>query len=170
MSLDQDVVLLQGVPTFKVLAPEALRILAISAEQQRLRPGEVLFQAGDAADCGYVVAAGRLEVFSGSPGKRRGTLEALPGALIGETALLLDRPRPATAAAVEASTVMRIPRTTFLRVLESFPEAAVEMRQAFAQRVDALMRALDTVRDRLETPIRPARRGPPQAPGKPPQR
>lgn len=158
MSLDQDVVLLQGVPTFRVLSPEALRILAISAEQRPLAAGEVLFRMGDAADCGYVVMTGRMEVFSERAGKRRTTCETLPGALIGEMALILDRPRPATAVALEPSTVMRIPRTTFLRVLEGFPEAAVELRAAFAERVTGLLRSLDTVRDRLETPIRPVRR------------
>ncbi len=158
MSLDQDVVLLQGVPTFDVLTPDALRILAISAEQRRLAPDEVLFRMGDAADCGYVVMAGRVEVFSERAGKRRNACEALPGALIGEMALILDRPRPATAVALEAATVMRIPRTTFLRVLESFPEAAVALRDKVAARVGTVLKSLDTVRDRLETPIRPVRR------------
>lgn len=158
MSLDQDVVLLQSVPTFRVLPPEALRTLAISAEQRPLAASAVLFRSGEAADCGYVVMSGRLEVYSERAGKRRDVLEARPGTLIGEMALILDRPRPATAVALDASSVMRIPRTTFLRVLEGFPEAAVQMRALLAERVTGLLRSLDTVRDRLETPIRPVRR------------
>ncbi|GGF80638.1 cyclic nucleotide-binding protein [Azorhizobium oxalatiphilum] len=158
MSLEQDVALLRGVPTFRALAPEALRVLAVSAEQRKLAPGELLFRTGDKADGAYVVVSGRMEVYAESGGKRRAGCDVLPGGLIGETALILDRPRPATAAALDAAVVLRIPRATFLRMLESYPDAALEVRRAFAQRVESLLGSLDTVRDKLETPVLPPRR------------
>ncbi|BAF86089.1 cyclic nucleotide-binding protein [Azorhizobium caulinodans ORS 571] len=160
MSLDQDVVLLQSVPTFRALSAEALRALAISVEERRLSPGEVLFRAGEPADCGYVVRTGRIEVFTAKGDRRAQRLEVTPGGLVGEMALILERPRPADAVAIDAATVLRIPRTTFLRVLESFPEAAVELRKLIAQRVETVLRSLDGLRDKLETPVRPpARKG-----------
>ncbi len=158
MSLDQDVVLLQSVNPFRVLPPERCALLAISAEQRSLAAGAVLFRTGDGRRLRLLVMSGRVEVFTERAGKRRETFEAGPGALIGEMALILDRPRPATAVALDACSVMRIPRSTFLRVLEGFPEAAVAMHAAVSARVANLLRSLDTVRDRLETPIRPVRR------------
>ncbi|OZA98405.1 MAG: cyclic nucleotide-binding protein, partial [Rhizobiales bacterium 39-66-18] len=62
MSLEQDVALLQDVPTFDMLTPDALRTLAISADQLRLAAGDILFQEGDLADAGYVLTSGRLEM------------------------------------------------------------------------------------------------------------
>ncbi|MGU3494525.1 cyclic nucleotide-binding domain-containing protein [Xanthobacteraceae bacterium A53D] len=158
MTLDQDVVLLRGVPTFRSLTAEALRALAISAEQRRLKPGEILFRTGEHASGAFVVVSGRLEVYAERDGERQDGVEALAGAIIGETALILEGLRPATAAALEPSVVLRIPRSVFLRTLESFPDAAQDVRKAFAQRVSGLLGALDGVRDRLETPIRPPRR------------
>lgn len=157
MSVEQDVVLLQSVPTFRPLSAEALRALAIGIEDLRLEAGDVLFRAGEPADCGYVVRAGRIEVSAGDGGQRA---ELGPGGLAGEMALILDRPRPADAVALEASTLLRIPRETFLAVLETYPEAAIELRKLIAQRVETVLRALDTLRDKLEKTSGPkARKG-----------
>lgn len=156
MSLEQDVTLLQDVPTFDMLTPDALRTLAISADQLRLAAGDILFREGDLADAGYVLTSGRLEMVEEQGARPRVLCEVLPGALVGESALLIALPRPATARALEASTLLRIPRATFLRVLEGFPEAAVQLRAVFAGRLEATLGALDTLRrEKLEPPVRP---------------
>ena len=83
------------------LEPAALRILAIGAESYRVEPGEVLFAAGDNAEGAYVVQRGS---FSLRP-ERSGEAEVLagPGTLLGESALLAETRRPATATAREDS-------------------------------------------------------------------
>lgn len=157
MSVEQAVEALKGVPTFEVLPDEALRILAISAEEVGLRAGEVLFRTGDAAEEGYVVLGGRLELVSEQPNRRRRLCELLPGALIGETALLIPGARPATARALETSRLMRIPRPLFLRMLEGFPAAAAPLRDLFAARVTETLGALETLRvERLVPPPKSA--------------
>ncbi len=50
------------------------------------------------------------------------------GTLIGELALLTETVRPVTATANEPSTVLRIPRTLFLKMLEGYPDAAEKLR------------------------------------------
>lgn len=156
MTLEQDVALLQGVPAFEVLTPEAVRILAISADQQRLARGDTLFKAGDPADCGYVLLSGRLELSTDGPGRRRRLSEVLPGALVGETALIIEVPRPVNARALEPSALMRIPRATFLRMLEGFPEAAADLRDRIASRLETTIADLEALRRaRLEAPVRP---------------
>ncbi|MEP9379439.1 Crp/Fnr family transcriptional regulator [Aquabacter sp. CN5-332] len=159
MSVEQDVATLQGVPTFEVLPAEALRILAISAEERQLKAGEVLFRIGEISDAGYVLLSGRMELVVEQSGRRRRLCELLAGALVGETALLIQLPRPATARALEASRLMRIPRTTFLRMLEGFPDAAVTLRDLFAERLQGTLSALETVRrEKLEAPVKPRAR------------
>ena len=57
-----------------------------------------------------------------------------PGTLLGELALIAETKRPATAIAVEPSTVIRISRSLFLKMLEGYPEAANILRDQIAAR------------------------------------
>jgi CRP-like cAMP-binding protein len=132
MSIDDDVVLLERVPTLRLLGAEALRVLAIGAEQQQFARGSILFRAGDDADAGYVVQDGGFRIYVEDGGEREAI--AGRGALVGELALIVPMARPATAVALEYSMVIRIPRTLFLRVLDSDPAAARRLRDELANR------------------------------------
>ncbi|MFG1360386.1 cyclic nucleotide-binding domain-containing protein [Xanthobacter pseudotagetidis] len=150
MSLETDIALLRQVPTFDILNGEALRILAISSEQKVLAAGDVLFKAGDDADCGYVLASGVIHfVREGAEPELLHVLE--PVALIGETALILANKRPATAVAAEPCVLMRLSRSTFVRTLEGFPDVAQRMRKMFAARLEETLGALGTIAERLES-------------------
>src|SRR5262249_4389287 len=70
---------------------------------------------------------------------------AEPGSLLGETALLIETPRHATATAREDSIVLRISRAMFLKMLESHPDAAQQLRALFASRTDQLARDFERV-------------------------
>ena len=122
VSIEDDIAFFERVPTLRMLGRTALRILAIGAESRYVHQGEVLFNAGEPTDCGYVVQEGsfRLDAFEG----RRDEIVAGPGTLLGELALIAETKRPATATAREPSTVIRISRSLFLKMLEGYPEAA----------------------------------------------
>ena len=60
------------------------------------------------------------------------------GTLIGELALIVAMQRPSTAIALENSTVIRIARSLFQRVLESDPAAARRLRDELASRTSQL--------------------------------
>ena len=47
MSIEDDVALLERVPTLRLLGDTALRMLAIGSEQRDFERGETLFNAGD---------------------------------------------------------------------------------------------------------------------------
>jgi len=55
MAIDDDIAFLERVPTLGLLGRPALRILAIGAETRHLDGGEVLFNAGDESEGGFVV-------------------------------------------------------------------------------------------------------------------
>jgi CRP-like cAMP-binding protein len=133
MSIEDDVNLLASVPTLRLLGIDALRVLAIGSESRRLRRDETLFRAGDTADAGYVVQYGSLKVSTQDAGGYRDAVVG-PGTLIGELALLVEMQRPSTAKAVEESSVLRISRSMFLRVLEGHPDAARRLRDDLASR------------------------------------
>lgn len=149
MSIEDDVVLLDRVPTFHLLGNAAIRVLAIGSEQQEFASGSVLFRAGDASDCGYVVQRGSFHL--GFPGGSKDDIVAGPGALIGELALIVPMTRPATATALEYSSVIRITRNLFQRVLESEPDAARRLRDDLASRTSQATSDVVLVGARLMT-------------------
>jgi len=132
MSIEDDVNLLASVPTLRLMGIEALRVLAIGSEVRLVNHDETLFRAGDAADCGFVVREGAIRVSSDEGGYH--DVVAGPGHLIGELALVVDIKRPATAVAIADSTVIRISRSLFARVLEGHPDAAYRLRDYFSTR------------------------------------
>src|SRR5260221_14390525 len=123
MSIEDDVVLLERVPTLRLLGSDALRMLAIGSEQRDVVRGDLLFKQGDDADAGFVVQRGAFRIDDGAGAQTT----AGPGTLIGELALVVTMRRPATATAMEYSSVIRIARSLFQRVLESDPGAAVRL-------------------------------------------
>lgn len=130
MSIDDDVALLERVPTMRLLGSAALRMLAIGSEQRNLARGDTLFRQGDDADCGFIVRRGTLLIRDDTGAE----VTAGPGALIGELALVIAMQRPSTATALENASVVRIARSLFQRVLESDPDAARRLRDEFASR------------------------------------
>ncbi len=150
MALEQDIAFFSRIPTFQILGPEALRIIAISAEPIHLQTGELLFEEGEPADGGYVVQAGAVVLNSSRDKARSDSVVAMPGTLIGETALIVDTIRPATATAAQPSTLLRIARGVFLRMLEGEPGAAQALRSVIASRLDQALSELDLVAPSFE--------------------
>jgi CRP-like cAMP-binding protein len=147
MAIDDDIAFLERVPTLGLLGRPALRILAIGAETRHVHGGEVLFNAGDEAEGGFVVQAGRFQLSSSDDGK---DLTVGPCTLLGEVALFAETKRPATAKALEPATVLIIPRPLFIRMLDSFPDAARKLRETLAGRLDQATREIVNVRDFLD--------------------
>src|SRR6202790_5479797 len=103
MSIEDDVALLERVPTLRLLGMAALRMLAIGSEQRDFARGDVLFNAGDDADEGFVAQRGAFRIADGAGAE----IVAGPGALIGELALVVAMQRPSTGATLEHSSVVR---------------------------------------------------------------
>ena len=117
----------------RLLGDTSLRMLAIGSEQRDFNQGDLLFKVGDDADAGYVVQRGAFRVEEGGA-----EIVAGPGALIGELALIVAMKRPSTAIALERTTVIRVARSLFQRVLESDPAAARRLRDELAMRTSQL--------------------------------
>jgi CRP-like cAMP-binding protein len=150
MTIEDDIAFLETVPTFALLGPSALRILAIGSEGRYVHNGEVLFKAGEAADCGYVVQEGSFKLKPERADELAEEVTVGPGVLLGELALLIDTVRPVTAVAAEPSNVMRISRSLFLKMLEGFPEAAQRLRDHIATRANQTARDMTNVRTTLD--------------------
>jgi CRP-like cAMP-binding protein len=147
MTIEDDIAFFERVPTLSMLGRQALRILAIGAETRYIHGGEVLFNAGDEADGGFVVQEGRFNLSSPEEGR---DVTVGPFTLLGEVALFTETKRPATATALEPSTVLLIPRPLFIKMLDSFPDAARKLRDILANRLDQSSREIGNVRAALD--------------------
>ncbi len=156
MTIEDDIAFLEGIPSFSILGRDALRILAIGAENRYVHSGEVLFTVGDPADAGYVVQDGSFTLTTDNTDARGAAVTVTRGALLGELALLTETTRPVTATAAEPSTVIRVPRSLFLKMLEGYPDAARRMRDHIATRTNEAARDMIDVRSTLDP--RPPRR------------
>jgi CRP-like cAMP-binding protein len=147
MAIDDDIAFLERVPLLRRLGTGALRILAIGAESYALEAGQLLFTAGETADCAYIVQRGSLTLKPEPSGED--DVVAEPGTLLGESALLTETQRPVSAMAREDSIVLRISRAMFLKMLETSPDAAQRLREILAARAGQWAREIETVRAAL---------------------
>lgn len=145
MAIEDDIALFSRVPTLNLLGTAALQVLAIGSEQIDYEFGEKLFHTGDKGDAGFIVKMGSFRILDDSGVET----VAGPNALIGELALIVARPRPATATALERSSVLRVSRSLFQRVLESHPDAARRLRDDLASRTTAVTGAISKLTARL---------------------
>lgn len=147
MSIEDEIGLLERVPTLRRLGGGALRSLAIAAESLSLQAGQVLFRAGDTADGAFVVQQGSLSLKPEGVGAEE--MVAVRGTLLGETALLAPTSRRATAIAREPTRVLRVSRATFLKILDSYPEAAQRLRELLTSRADHWAQEMENIRSAL---------------------
>ena len=145
MTIEDDIAFFERVPTLGLLGRDALRILAIGAESRYVHGGEKLFGVGDEADAGYVIQEGSFSLATGVAEEAEPMVVGR-GTLIGELALITETTRPATATAREPSTVLRIPRSLFLKMLDGFPNAALRLRELLMSRASQATAEVYSVR------------------------
>jgi len=152
MSLSDDIRNLSRIPLFAELEPEALRLIAFAGETRILRAGDVLFHRGEASNCGYIVLTGSIALDAAGDGSPAVQIVG-PNALIGEIALISQTERPATALAREPSTVLKVSRSLFHRVLKEFPVSANHLRTAIQARLVDFTQELEELRRRSIDPL-----------------
>lgn len=149
MTVEDDISFFERVPTLNHLGRQALRILAIGAQTRYVHGGEVLFKAGDEGDGGFVVQEGRFQVAPAGAEEGKAIVVG-PHTLLGEIALFIEGTRPATATALEPSSVLFIPRPLFRKMLDSFPETARKLRDTLVAQLTSSTREMHKVRAILD--------------------
>ncbi len=148
MTIEDDIAFFERVPTLNLLGRDALRILAIGAENRYVHSGEALFTAGEPADGAYVVQEGSFALSAGPTYDE--VFKVGPLTLLGELAMITETKRAMTATALEPSSVLRIPRSLFLKMLESFPQTAWRLREMLSKRSERSLNEMFSVRDALK--------------------
>ena len=80
---------------------------------KNFRAGEVLFRPGDPSECAYLLESGQVEILRGEQGQQRRVALIGPGDVIGEMALVEERPHAMTARAVTDGAATTMTRSEF---------------------------------------------------------
>ena len=123
-----------------------MRLLAFSAETKLLRAGDVLCAAPAQLEGGYLVVKGSLAVFErrdalGEPAQ----IVQAPG-LVGELAMVAATESAGSIIAREPTTLLRVSRAVFHRVLSEYPRSADAVRSMITARLSALSSQLAPLR------------------------
>jgi predicted acylesterase/phospholipase RssA/CRP-like cAMP-binding protein len=133
------VALLGSLELLSALDNETLAGLVEEVEWVRVAAGELVLREGDASECMYFVAHGRLGILQRqSSGVDRLVREAGAGQPIGELGLLLDQPRSASATALRDSLLVQLDRAVFDRLIEREPSVLLPLSKRIAERLAAM--------------------------------
>lgn len=104
-------------------------------EERHFVAGEVMLREGEAGDVAYLLKSGRVSITKSSPA---GTLRLAtmgPGQMVGEITLIDDKPRLASAVALEPVHARVLHKEQFRQVLKSDPEIAFRLLRVLAARL-----------------------------------
>ncbi len=109
--------------------------------KKQFKKGELLLKEGDTGHCAYVIESGNVEILISREGQQVQVGVRGPGSLIGEMAMIDDKPRMATVRALDDCDVLEISREDFNRRVESAdPVVKMVMRVITNRYRDVMMR------------------------------
>ncbi len=126
---------LRRVPFFAVLRDGDLKGLASYCVARKLAKGELLFGEGDPCEGLFVVQAGAIKLFKmAETGREQVLVIERAGATVAELPLFDGGNFPASAAAVEDSTLLYLPKRVFLDLCRRNSEVAFAVIRTLAWR------------------------------------
>jgi len=140
---------------FADLAENELGFLAHRAVVRHVQAGEILFFEGDACAGLWVVESGRVKIFKTAPNGREQVLTIDgPGSSVAELPVFDGGKYPASAAAVEDTTLLFISKEDFRALCLNHPEVALKVLRVVGRRLRSLVGIIEelsfkTVRHRL---------------------
>lgn len=126
------------------LMPETARkALMQTMTEQTYARGDVIFHEGAPGDVAYFIWAGKALVIKGELESPTILGYRGPGDILGEMALLENRPRSASVIALTDLRLLCIHKEDFIRLLSDIPALSVEIMATMSAR----LRAADTIRE-----------------------
>lgn len=110
-------------------------LLKQSATELLFQPGDLIIQEGDEGDALYIIRAGAVAVLKGSLKSPTVLGFRGPGEVVGEVALLDNRPRSASLAAVRITRLLRIKREIIQQLLTQDPSASASLMRTLTARL-----------------------------------
>lgn len=148
MQLDDAATIIGRADFFDICDAEQRRLLAFASERKRFRPGAVIYSSGDTPDGAHVLVSGTVAT------TQQGAEESPylihdSGAVLGAMALILSKPRPVTAKAVDAVETVFVPRTAFLKLCNQSPDLAARAADRIRRDLTGYLTAIEGLRPKL---------------------
>jgi CRP-like cAMP-binding protein len=135
--------LLRRMPLFCGMDAGTLKLLAFSSAYLHFEDGEVLCAQGDAPDGVFIIDTGTAEVVVvAANGSENRVARVGRHEVVGEMAVILNKPRTATVRATGPVDALKIDSDVFVRLITGHPEAALSVLRTLSERLAALLHRL----------------------------
>jgi hypothetical protein len=153
-TVDEVEAMLAAVPILKMLGPDDVRALAMTARPVLLGPGARLVVQGEEGTSLFLVADGVVEVLVRQGNGADVAVDTMgPGQVVGEMSLLTGEPRGATVRAVDGAVVYEIGAESYRPLVQANPhwvdELAAVMEDRLARRQVVLAERGGSLRARI---------------------
>jgi CRP-like cAMP-binding protein len=133
---EPDPLRLDRLEIFRSVLPSVLEQVIRQARRRTLQKGELLFNLGDPSDALYVIASGRIRIWTVSAAGAEVTLNVqVAGAIFGEIGMLDGSVRTAGASAMSPTDLVSISRNTFFGALDQDSRLARNVIELLCQRL-----------------------------------
>lgn len=113
---------------FQDLDADEFEALTRIVSVRRVDKDQILFFEGDPAPGFFVLLTGGVRIYKASPDGKEYTLHIIhPGQVFAEAAIFKGNTYPANCMALEDSEVAFLPKTEFIRLVQSSPQIALKM-------------------------------------------
>ena len=161
MPTDEHDDLVRRAPLFAGLSDSELARVSRDLHRRHYGGGETIFHQGDAGDAIYLIVSGRVRIYVPTEeGQEVSVIFYGPGGMFGEMALVDQKPRSATAEAMEDTTVLAMSSTRFYQHLQGNYQIALNLMQLLSGRLRATtdqmraMASLDVSRRTIQALLR----------------
>jgi CRP-like cAMP-binding protein len=109
------------------------------------KAGDLIFQEGDPGNLVYLIQQGRIQIGKAVGDGTRVLAVLSRGEFFGEMAMISEKPRSATATAVDDSRLLALDKKLFFKILRSNYDIAVRLVEQLAGRLEAANKQLESV-------------------------
>jgi len=121
---------------FSSFTGKEIDLLLTSTSLNRVRKGEDIFTEGLDAAAFFIVVSGKVKIYKLSAGGKEHTLHIHnPGDLVAEAAIFDSMVYPASCAAMEDSTLIRVSKNGFVNLIKEHPELALKIMSGYSKRL-----------------------------------
>ncbi len=127
--------ILRKIPLFASCTEEQLHLVAQRTRLVEYKKGERVYQEGDRADAFYIVASGRLEVFTLLNGQKQLYTVLHNGDTFGEISMLTGEVHSATVEAINDTLVLELEKQDFDELINRIPSLVLYLSRLLSKRL-----------------------------------
>lgn len=111
-------------------------LLSYGAEFENFKKGNIIFSEGDNPKCYYQIVKGRIKLNHYNEAGKELILAILqPGLSVCELLLFIDKKYPVNAVVFEDSTVLKLSKASFIKMLDDHPKVSRDVTKFLSERL-----------------------------------